>query len=58
MKVEVQGIDWDTDGEDVDLPSSVTMEVEDDDATYDDILDELSNEYGWCIKGVERLEIC
>lgn len=57
MKVEVQDIDWDTDGEDVDLPSSVTMEVLDD-VTDDDIINQLSDEYGWLIKGVERIVRC
>ena len=29
MKAKVIGIEWDTDGEDVELPSDVTIEVED-----------------------------
>lgn len=54
MKVEVEGIDWDAG---LDLPSSVTMEVADD-VTDDDIIEELSDEYGWCINGVERIVRC
>lgn len=57
MKVEVQGIDWETDGEDIDLPSSVTMEVADD-VTDDDIIDQLSDEYGWLVNGVQRIVRC
>lgn len=54
MKVTVQGIEWETDGEDVDLPSCVTMVVADD-ATDDDIIEEISDEYGWLINCVERI---
>lgn len=54
MKVTVQGIDWDTDGEDVNLPHSVTMEVADD-ATDDDIIEEVSDDCGWLINCVQRI---
>jgi hypothetical protein len=57
MKVIVKGIDWETDGEDVDLPSSVTMEVADD-VAEDDIIDQMSDEYGWLVNGVQRIIKC
>lgn len=40
MVAKVTGIDWDTDGEEVDLPDSVTVEV-DDDFTDEDIVNAL-----------------
>jgi len=51
----VSGIEWDTDGEEVDLPSEVSIEVEDDDSD-DDILDKVSDEYGWLIISVEDIK--
>ena len=45
MKVRTKFIDWDTDGEDVELPQIVDIEVEDE----DEIADALSDKYGWCI---------
>lgn len=38
-------IDWDTDGEAVNLPASVVIEAEDEDS----IADALSDKYGWCV---------
>tara|TARA_B100000900_G_scaffold304403_1_gene263000 strand:- start:644 stop:1084 length:441 start_codon:yes stop_codon:yes gene_type:complete len=51
----IQNIQWDTDNEEVDLPSNSILECE----FEDDIADKLSDFYGWCIKGfqVERVEI-
>ena len=51
MLVKVSGINWETDGEEVDLPVCATVEVNDD-ADDDEIVDALSDEYGWLIKGV------
>ena len=39
-------IEWDTDGEDVDLPTSCIIEAKDE----EDIADALADKYGWCIK--------
>lgn len=51
MKINVTEIDWDTDGETVDLPTEVTIDtqaegMEDPDA---EIADWLSDKYGWCV---------
>ena len=53
--VKVIGIDWDTDGEEVDLPKSVTIGESPEELSDDDIIDKLSDEYGWCINGVEEI---
>ena len=49
--IKVYDIDWDTDGEDVDLPSSVSVPA---DLSEDEIADWLSNEYGWLVNGFVR----
>lgn len=49
MRFLVSDIVWDTDGEDVDLPTEWTMEVED----PEDIADELSDIFGWCVESFE-----
>lgn len=55
MLVKVSGIHWETDGRDIDLPDSVTMDVPD--GTDDDeIIDKLSDEYGWLVSGVDNIE--
>ena len=41
-------IDWDTDGEDVDLPDAWEVTLEDG-ATAAEIIDAVSDESGWCI---------
>jgi hypothetical protein len=48
MKIKTTSIDWDTDGEEVDLPQVVELEVEDEDS----IADALSDKYGWCISSL------
>lgn len=48
----VSGIEWDTDEEDIPLPETVNIGVEDD----KDVIDALSDEYGFCIESVERIE--
>ena len=55
MKAVVSGIEWDTDGEEVDLPSKVSIEVENDDSD-DDIVNKVSDEYGWLITSVENVK--
>ena len=46
----VTNIEWDTDGEVVDLPNEV--EVPDEcDGDYDSIAGYLSDEYGFCVEG-------
>lgn len=52
MQVRFYDIDWDTDDEDVDLPAEVTLEVDDDLDVEEEGSDILSDQYGWCVKGV------
>ena len=40
-------VDWETDGEEVRLPSVVEVP---DDISLDDVADWLSDEYGWLVK--------
>lgn len=54
MKIKVFSIDWDTDGENVVLPSEVTIVVDDDfdeDHAEDFVSDYLSDEFGFCHNG-------
>lgn len=55
MKAKVTGIEWDTDGEDVELPSDVTIEVENG-LSDDEIVDRVTDLYGWCISCVFKVE--
>jgi hypothetical protein len=48
MKIKTTRIDWDTDGQKVDLPQQIELEVDHE----DEIADKLSDEYGWCIHGL------
>ena len=43
------GIEWDTDGEEVDLPSEVEIPK---DVSEEDMADYLSDKYGWCVKSL------
>ena len=60
-KYKVSSIDWDTDGEDVELPSEMTLDVEfgenpqnmDVEAIIDCVADALSDATGWCVKYFE-----
>lgn len=49
MKIKFSNIVWDTDGEEVDLPSEVTLEVDEDSDVALDGADMLSDKYGWCV---------
>ena len=44
----LSGIEWDTDGEDVELPTTVHITVR----NYEDVIDALSDKYGFCVKSV------
>lgn len=48
----VQGINWDMDGEDEDLPTSGYVNAE----SVDEISDILSEEYGFCIFSIDLVE--
>lgn len=53
-------IDWDTDGEDVILPSKVFFDVEDDWTNEDVSLEGaniISDKYGWCINSFSFEEV-
>ena len=50
MKVRFFNIDWDTDGEEVDLPlEAYVPNVDDDIDLENDGADVLSDKYGWCV---------
>ena len=51
MKVKAFDIDWDTDGEEVDLPNDtiIDVDVEDDDDVSERVCDALSDKFGFCI---------
>jgi len=54
MKVTVTDIKWDTDGEDVDLPTEMVIEVPegmDKEEADEFVSDEISNQTGFCHKG-------
>ena len=46
MKFNVTDIHWETDGENVYLPKTAVVDAEDE----DEVLDILSDEYGWLIE--------
>lgn len=46
--MKVTDIDWETDGEVVDLPSEIDV---DDNMSDDEIADYLSDTYGWLVNG-------
>jgi hypothetical protein len=48
MKLRCFEIDWDTDGEAVDLPTEVVVEVEEE----DEAADALSDRFGWCVNSL------
>lgn len=49
MKVTFNNIIWDTDGECVDLPSTVTLDVDSDIDVSLEGADVLSDKYGFCV---------
>lgn len=49
MKIKIWDIKWDTDGEEVDLPTQVVREVGADFCTNQDTTDLLSDEFGFCV---------
>jgi len=55
FKVEASDINWDTDGEEVDLPSETVVEVEADttEEAKEKVVDELSDKHGWCINSLK-----
>jgi len=54
MKIRTTSIDWDTDGEEVDLPQVVTLIINDEDMeNHTAVADALSDNLGWCVNSVE-----
>jgi hypothetical protein len=46
---KVTDIEWDTDGEDVDLPTETILHSDTDSIDDDEVVDILSGTYGWCV---------
>ena len=46
--IKVEGIVWDTDGKNANLPSEIVIP----DMDFDDVMDYLSDQYGWCVHTV------
>jgi hypothetical protein len=53
MKVRFTNIDWETDGEEVNLPTELTLEVDDDVDLDEEGGDVLSDEYDWLVNGFD-----
>jgi hypothetical protein len=54
VRVRASNIIWDTDGEEVELPTSVEFDAEPDELEDDGYAaDRLSEDYGWCIESLE-----
>ncbi|MEG3153484.1 hypothetical protein [Sphingomonas sp. RB1R13] len=51
MRLRITNIDWDDDGEGVDLPKEIILDVDDEEYSDDDtiVADALSEEYGYCV---------
>ena len=56
LKAYAINIQWDTDGEEVNLPERVEIPFN---VSFDDIADMLSDEYGFCVFGfdIEQVEV-
>jgi hypothetical protein len=58
MEYLIKNIEYDTDGEDIDLPETLNIDVPDDIAPYDVdeyLSDEISNITGFCHKGFSAI---
>jgi len=49
MRIRCFDIDYDTDGEDVDLPQEIIIDLDDDEDPEYDSADAISDITGWCI---------
>lgn len=61
-KVKLSGIIWDTDGQQIDLPKEMVVEVErepddTDEEVFDMAIDAASDKMGWLIGGIGDNEI-
>lgn len=52
MRVRLFDIDWDADDHETDLPTELTIEVDEDFDADNDSADWLSDNYGWCVNSV------
>jgi hypothetical protein len=56
MKIRCFDIVWDCDDEEIDLPSSVVIDVEDEEGEYAFVdtaaADALSDRFGWCVESL------
>ncbi len=57
MKVRFFDIVWDTDDQDVDLPSTHEAIVDADFDTDEEGADLLSDQFGWCVKSFEHVVV-
>ena len=56
MKIIITNISWDTDGEDIELPTELYLNFSDmskEDIDDDFLSDYLSDTYGWCHNGFD-----
>ncbi len=61
MYTKAVNITWETDGEKVDLPTSVYLpvgiaELEDEEANYESVNDYLSDMYGWLVEDYDLIK--
>lgn len=55
--VNFYNIDWDTDGEEIDLPTDVILTVDEDIDVFLEGADLLSDEYGFCVNSFSFQEL-
>jgi hypothetical protein len=53
MLIKAFNIEWETNGEEVDLPTEAFFEVRDDLDVADELSDMLTDEYGWLVNYAE-----
>jgi hypothetical protein len=53
MKYRVYDIDYDTDGETVDVPTEMVIELGEDAEPSIDLGDKISDKTGWCVNGFQ-----
>lgn len=58
-KIRVSDIEWETDGEDVDLPTEVVLDIEELSSEYavEIAVDKVSDKYGFLINSCETVDI-
>ena len=58
-KIRVSGIEWETDGEDVNLPKDVVLDIEESCSEYavEIAVDKASDEYGFLINSCEDVDV-